>query len=110
MVPGVLTGDNTGIEEVNITACYGGGLPCYNDLALTRQTTGVPAAGQGDSGGPVISSATDEGRYAFGVISGIRDYSKSCTGDADGRECSKYVLYAPISEFFNAGWGLNYYK
>lgn len=45
----------------------------------------------------------------MGVISGIYIGTTNCTGDAGGRLCSPRVIYAPLNEFFNAGWGLNYY-
>ncbi|WP_157553773.1 hypothetical protein [Microbacterium hominis] len=97
------------IDQVNVSACYGGGLPCFENLALTKQAVGIPAAGQGDSGGPAyFVGGPGNGIYAAGVISGIRNYSGACTGDT-GRSCSAEVLYAPITEFFGANWGLNYY-
>jgi len=97
---------NNYIEDTNVSACYGNGLPCYNGLVLTQQQTNVPAAGSGDSGGPAY--ATYEGRiYAMGVISGVVNYNQTCTGDP-GRDCSTRVLYSPINEFFGAGYGLNY--
>lgn len=98
---------NNLIENVNVSACYGGVLPCYYNLAATSQVGGQPAVGQGDSGGPAISQGGN-GRFAMGIISGMTNASQSCTGDG-GRLCSSTVLYAPVTEFFGAGWGLNYY-
>lgn len=97
------------IDQVNVSACYGGGLPCFYNLALTNQAVGIPSAGQGDSGGPAyFVGGPSNGIYAAGLISGITNYSNACTGDT-GRSCSPQVLYAPITEFFGANWGLKYY-
>lgn len=57
------------VIATDVTSCYGGGLPCYNNLVRTSQAANMPAAGNGDSGGPVYT--TQSGIYASGVISGI---------------------------------------
>lgn len=97
---------NNYVDDTNVTACYGAPYPCYNGLVLTHQTTGVPAAGQGDSGGPVYGTSNGEA-YAVGIISGIRNATTTCTGDG-GRLCSTEVLYSPIAEYFGAGYGVAY--
>lgn len=93
------------IQSTGNSACYTGHTPCYNNLVITKQLAGHPAAGQGDSGGPAYS--TSSGIYATGIISGIRNASTTCTGDQGGRLCGSEVLYAPISELMANGYGLN---
>ena len=99
---------NSTILATGVTACYGDGLPCYNNLTRTQQASGIPAAGSGDSGGPVY--ATWNGIYAAGIISGVSNYSTNCMGEpgGGGRVCSATVLYAPVSELMTNGYGLNY--
>jgi len=89
--------------------CYSG-LPCYYGLTRTFQSSGIPAAGNGDSGGPVfqIFNINGEGHvYASGVVSGVYNYSSVCTGEQN-RNCSDLVSYAPLSKFFwnNTSYGL----
>jgi hypothetical protein len=100
------------VTNSGLTVCYlnNPGSPCYDDLVRTAQTSGIPAAGNGDSGGPAFV-LTSQGAYAAGVISGIQNASPTCTGIAgsvDGRKCSNVVLYAPMSNFFwnNTGWDI----
>lgn len=95
------------VTAVNVTACYSGMSFCYDRLARTLQGGGLPAAGQGDSGGPVYS--TNSGVYATGIISGLINGTTTCTGDAGGRLCSADLLYAPITDAFDLGYGINYY-
>lgn len=99
------------VSAVNQTVCYEF-LQCYGGLAITDQISGYPAAGNGDSGGPVVSVAGGSA-YASGIISGIQNYSANCIGipgsnDEGGRKCSSRVIYAPLSHFFanNAGHSL----
>lgn len=99
------------VSAVNQTVCYQF-LQCYGGLAITDQASGSPAAGNGDSGGPVVS-VINGSVYASGIISGIQNGSTSCIGipgsDVQGgRKCSSKVIYAPISHFFanNAGHSL----
>ncbi len=100
------------VTNSGLSVCYinDPGSPCYDDLVRTAQTSGIPAAGNGDSGGPAFV-LTAQGAYAAGVISGIQNGSITCTGIAGadpGRKCSNVVLYAPMSNFFwnNTGWGI----
>lgn len=93
--------------------CYLDVPVCYENIVVTQQISGVPAAGNGDSGGPVYQPVSPQGPYAAGVISGIRNGTATCTGDPGstdpkGRKCSSTVLYAPITEIFSHGFGLNY--
>lgn len=86
------------------------GLPCYNNIVATQQISGIPAAGRGDSGGPVYYA--NNGVYAAGIISGVRNATSTCTGDPgsdlpNGRICSASVLYAPITELMSNGYGIN---
>ncbi len=94
------------VTAVNVTACYTGMSFCYDRLARTLQGGGLPAAGQGDSGGPVYG--TSGGPYAVGIISGLINGTSNCTGD-QGRLCSADLLYAPITDAFDLGYGVNYY-
>ncbi|MCZ9885018.1 chymotrypsin family serine protease [Arthrobacter sp. B2a2-09] len=91
------------VSAVDQTVCYAF-LQCYSGLTITNQTAGHPAAGNGDSGGPVLS-VINGSVYASGIISGIQNASTNCLGipgsAADGgRKCSSRVIYAPISHFF----------
>jgi hypothetical protein len=114
-------------------ACYSGsrsGLVCsnvlessdtYNCVAFLQcywtrwstQSAGTPAAGNGDSGGPVVILALREsdnsvGAYGVGAISMIPgNSSAACTGDpgstaTDGRRCSANVGFAPLSRWASA--------
>lgn len=101
---------NNTIQATGLTVCYGGGLPCYNNIVRTEQATGMPAAGRGDSGGPVYR--TNNGIYAAGIISGIVNATPTCSGEPgssapNGRICSPIVLYAPITELMSNGYGIN---
>lgn len=94
------------VVETSVFTCYPG-LQCY---WLTRTNNTVPAAGNGDSGGPVMGFAeagdgSIEG-YGTGIISGIIDGTATCTGEPGGpgpndRKCSEDVLFAPIETFIN---------
>ncbi len=95
------------VTRVNQYICYSY-IPaqCYGGLTVTEQSNGVPAAGNGDSGGPVIS-AIGGVAYASGIISGISNPGSNCTGkpSTDTRKCSTTAIYAPISHFFNNNGG-----
>lgn len=100
------------VGGTEITTCYNGIPYCYYGLTRTYQQNGLPAAGQGDSGGPVIQVFAGSGGtarvFATGVVSGIYDYAgKPCAGK-QGRSCSDLVSYAPLSRFFpnNQQYGL----
>lgn len=91
---------NNKVTKVNMTVQYAGGAR-YNGLAETSQQAGVPAAGNGDGGGPVLTVDSTGHVYASGIISGIdskNGYSASCSGIpiSDGRTCSATVLFTPI--------------
>ena len=86
-----------------------GTFQCYW-TRWTTQVNGVPAAGNGDSGGPVFvplsrSSDNTYGAYGIGIISMIPDPSPAvCTGDPGstaekGRKCSARVGFAPLSRW-----------
>lgn len=102
---------NNTITQTNEYICYlnDPGAPCYDFLVRTVQQSGIPAAGNGDSGGPVIQ-AGGGGAYATGIISGISGGGDNCTGRAatDTRKCSATVIYAPISNFLynNPNYGI----
>ncbi|MDF2558567.1 MAG: hypothetical protein K0R99_13 [Microbacterium sp.] len=93
------------VTGVGLTVCYGAPVGCYNNLTVTKHEFGTSAAGQGDSGGPAYVS-TGAGIYGAGFISGIRNTGQACTGDT-GRQCSSEVLYAPIIDLFDSGFGIS---
>lgn len=87
-------------------------LQCYW-VRWSTQSAGNSAAGNGDSGGPVILLARREsdntvGAYGLGAISMIPgDSGPNCLGDpgsaADGgRKCSPRVAFAPLSRWASA--------
>lgn len=114
------------------SVCYSGsrsGLVCANTLEnsdtyncisflqcywtrWTTQVDGTPAAGNGDSGGPVFvplirPDDNTIGAYGIGIISMIPYPSPAvCTGDPgtgtspdEGRKCSANVGFAPLSRW-----------
>jgi len=84
----------------------------YRDLVRTVQIDGIPAAGNGDSGGPVFTVAPDGSAYAIGIISGINNARRTCSGTPGSatRLCSSVVFFAPIgpalanSDYQIASW------
>lgn len=97
------------VTATGVTICYVAPYGCYTNLTLTTNTNSTPAAGNGDSGGPVyISSGSNA--YAAGFISGIQNATTTCTGDpgsTNGRQCSDKVIYAPIIDMFDAGYAIS---
>ncbi|MDQ1129549.1 hypothetical protein [Microbacterium sp. SORGH_AS_0888] len=96
----------------NVTVCYPGSN-CYSSLTWTSQQSDVPAAGNGDSGGPVYQMVNGLLK-ASGVISGIINGTSTCTGEpgsSGGRQCSSVALFAPIAAALggSSSWGLSYY-
>ena len=74
--------------------------------AVTQQIEGVPAAGNGDSGGPAYGISTGANgvrRHAVGIIAGIPGNSPHiCTGypgssTAGGRRCSTQVIITSVA-------------
>jgi hypothetical protein len=114
------SGSRSGLVCQNTITSYAGSVcysatMCYFNVTRTTQVAGQPAAGNGDSGGPVITVLLGGHVYASGIISGITNGTASCTGDPGGsgpndRKCSAQVIYAPLEAFFNnsTGWGLMY--
>ncbi|CAH0139348.1 hypothetical protein SRABI76_00500 [Microbacterium oxydans] len=53
--------------------------------------------------------ASGSNAYAAGFISGIQNGTTTCTGDPGSgtRNCSYKVIYAPIIDMFNAGYGIS---
>lgn len=89
------------VTHVNLYIDYGG-WDRYGYMARTEQRSGQPAAGNGDSGGPVISVNSSSQALAAGVISGIIGGNSNCAGDPadEYRACSSIALYAPIGAYF----------
>ncbi|OII18441.1 hypothetical protein BIV01_02540 [Curtobacterium sp. MCBA15_013] len=90
---------------MNQSICYPADALCYTGQVYTNQTQNKPAAGQGDSGGPVFATnkaGQPIGTYAAGIISGIFGNSTTCAAQQDGRLCSHQVIVAPVSDFFAA--------
>ena len=98
---------NNAADSADTYSCIGF-LTCYW-TRWTNQAAGVPAAGNGDSGGPVIALGQRAdgtiGAYGIGVVSMIPGGSPAvCTGDpgvaADGgRKCSPNVGFAPLGRW-----------
>jgi hypothetical protein len=97
---------NNKVTQLNMTVCYEV-TQCYRNLAYSEQMDSIPAAGQGDSGGPAIA-ARNGYAYAAGIISGIRNAGYMCNANSDGRLCSKYVITAPVEAFLqdNPSYGI----
>ena len=76
---------NNAVTGTNQAICYIGTGQCYTGLTATSQTQGIPAAGNGDSGGPVIGFGNwpdgTPGAYGAGIISGMVNPGDVCTGD-----------------------------
>lgn len=93
-----------------LTICYST-TQCYSGISWTSQRSGVEAAGNGDSGGPVYQMVSGKA-MASGVISGIVGGSSTCTGDpgSTSRSCSPVALFAPVAAALGSGgsWGLSY--
>lgn len=94
---------NNKVTQVNQSICYGLFSPCYSQQAVSVQQDGISAAGNGDSGGPVVANRNGYA-YAVGIISGIYNGGTNCQGmpATDSRKCSAQVITAPVQAFFNA--------
>jgi hypothetical protein len=101
-------------NTVNSSDSYNcvGFLQCYW-TRWTTQVNGTPAAGNGDSGGPVFvplirPDDNTIGAYGVGIVSMIPDPSPAtCTGDpgstaTNGRKCSATVGFAPLNRWASA--------
>lgn len=102
--------DNKVVNQ-GLTVCYAINQ-CYQGLTRTEQRSGIPAVGNGDSGGPVYQIVNGQ-LNASGVVSGIINGSNTCTGEpgvTGGRQCSTNVLFAPVIAALGSGgsWGLSY--
>ncbi|QNE15149.1 hypothetical protein [Pseudarthrobacter sp. NBSH8] len=93
------------VTSINASVCYGGlGIgPCYSQLAFSVQQDGISAAGNGDSGGPVVAQRKGYA-YAAGIISGMQNAGDNCEGfpSTPTRKCSATIITAPVQAFFNA--------
>lgn len=89
------------VTHTGLTVSYTG-AGTYQDLTRTVQTSGTPAVGNGDSGGPAFVIATGGYVYAAGIISGMSGAGSTCTGDASTatRKCSATVFFAPVVDYF----------
>ncbi|GMA33307.1 trypsin-like serine protease [Litorihabitans aurantiacus] len=89
------------VQNVGLTIDYGSGF-VYENLTRTTQVAGIPAAGSGDSGGPVYALTEDGRASAVGVISGISNGGSRCSGDpsSQSRQCSRTAFFAPVDEYF----------
>lgn len=100
--------DNT-VTSTGALVCYSI-TQCYINQTYTSQDNDIPAAGNGDSGGPVYAAVNGE-VYAAGVISGVEFGGDDCTGqpaDSD-RVCSATAIFSPLSNALSdTDWGLNY--
>lgn len=89
------------VTHTDLVVSYGGSLT-YEGLTRTVQTSGTPAVGNGDSGGPAFVIASGGYVYAAGIISGMSGAGTSCTGDPSttSRKCSATVFFAPLVDYF----------
>lgn len=108
---GIVCGNK--MTQLNITVAYGL-TQIYFGLTRTSQVDGISAAGNGDSGGPVLAVA-DGKAYAMGVISGMTGSSphtcQGLPGAVGGRECSSELFFAPVGQFLvnNTDYGILVY-
>lgn len=102
---------NNVLEDSDTYNCIGF-LVCYW-TRWSHQIAGTPAAGNGDSGGPVFTllvrpDDNTVGAYGVGVTSMIPgDSGYTCTGepgdpDPGGRKCSSNVGFAPLGRWVSA--------
>lgn len=97
------------VDNADTYSCISGGfLQCYWTRWST-QSSGIPAAGNGDSGGPVAVFGIREsdqtvGAYGMGVISMISGAGTTCTGDpsTSTRKCSANAGFAPLHRWASA--------
>lgn len=79
----------------------------YANSYRSVQIFNQPAAGNGDSGGPVLR-VVDNKPYATGIISAIQDGANDCTGNPStpSRKCSAVVWTAGLNAFLgsNLSW------
>jgi hypothetical protein len=84
---------------------------CYNGQTSVQNPNGIAIAGNGDSGGPVITNIGG-GAYATGIISAIESsgMDATCVGmpDSPTRKCAYGATFTPMSKFFqqNGGYAL----
>lgn len=79
-----------------------GTVHTYTNAYRSVQVFNQPAAGNGDSGGPVLR-IVDNKPYATGIISAVQDASDNCAGNpaTATRKCSEVVWTAGLDAFFN---------
>jgi streptogrisin D len=93
---------NCAIVAVNVTITYSeaeNGVQKVTNLVEAQSTDDTAFMGQGDSGGPVTSLASNGSVTALGINSGISTGSdlRTCKGWAyNGRECSWIAYYADL--------------
>ncbi len=96
--------DNTvtsGPQTLNLVV--DGEVVSYSNEYRSVQTADLPAAGSGDSGGPVFRVVEGE-LYAAGIISAIEGGSDVCAGKpaSTSRRCSAVVWTAGLDAFFDS--------
>jgi hypothetical protein len=97
------------IEATGQLTCYSASQ-CYANQSITQQISNVPAVGNGDSGGPVYQSINGQ-PHGAGIISGIVNGGKACSGDPGdaSRSCSTKAIFAPLNAALSSGqWGFKY--
>lgn len=99
---GTVCGNTVTHTDVNVAYGDWPNQLFYNGLTRTVQDDGISAAGNGDSGGPVVVIATGGYPYAAGIISGMSSAGDSCEGDPSTttRKCSATLYFAPVSDYF----------
>lgn len=100
------------VQQRNLTYSFGGDLSNITGLK-TVQSSGQPAAGNGDSGGPgyvILNVSGSAARYASTIISGITgSVGTNCTGNpgGGGRQCSATVISTDVAAIAAAsGWSI----
>lgn len=99
-----------GPVTINVTDNAGNVTATYSNQYRSVQVFNQPAAGNGDSGGPVYR-VVDNQLHATGIISAIApgaDDGVNCTGmpSTNSRKCSAVVWTAGLNAFFanNLSW------
>jgi hypothetical protein len=87
---------NNEVTAVDQDVDYGGAVGIIYDLTLAENQGGTSAAGEGDSGGPVLMSPSSSGEVT-GMIQGLEPPFSACTGYDGGRDCSEQVYFATFS-------------
>lgn len=111
------SGSYSGLVCGNIVRATGVAMNLGGDLTAvsafrTENASGIPSAGNGDSGGPgyqLVNTVNGARRWAVGIISAIPSNSptacRGVPGDVNGRRCSPTVFSTSVVLIGNrTGW------